>query len=213
MAKSMRNKTNLCAQTEPYNNRGRIHPNQTVIYHQGDEVTGFYRVNSGIVMVYRLLENSQRQIAGFFTQGDYFGLTSGDRYHDTAVTVSTANIMRLTMSDVRNSPELQKEVFEVTCGQLDAAQKLITTLTKKTASEKVATFLTMLAERQHRGGEEFDIRLPMSRLDIADYLGLSIETVSRRLSALRQQKIVTFPNRNTVHICQFSKLEHMARVH
>jgi len=55
-------------------NSGRVHPNQTVIYHQGDEITGFYRVNSGVVMVYRLLEDSQRQIAGFFTQGNYFGL-------------------------------------------------------------------------------------------------------------------------------------------
>lgn len=194
-------------------NSGRVHPNQTVIYHQGDEITGFYRVNSGVVMVYRLLEDSQRQIAGFFTQGDYFGLSAGDIYQDTAVTVMTSNVMRLTMADVNRSPELQKDVFEITCGQLDAAQQLITTLTKKTASEKVATFLTMLAERQNREGEEFDIRLPMSRLDIADYLGLSIETVSRCFTALKKQNVISLPDRNTVHVCRFSQLDNMARVH
>lgn len=192
---------------------GRVHASQTVIYHQGDDITGFYRVNSGVVMVYRLLEDSQRQISGFFTRGDYFGLTAGEAYQDTAVTVTTSNVVRLTIADVRQSPELQKDVFEITCGQLDAAQQLITTLTKKTASEKVATFLTMLAERQHRDGEEFDIRLPMSRLDIADYLGLSIETVSRRLTALKKQNVISLPDRNTVHVCRFSQLEDMARVH
>lgn len=192
---------------------GRVQPNQTVIYHQGDTVQCFYRVNSGVVMVYRLLEDSQRQIAGFFTEGDYFGLGGGAQYQDTAVTVSTSNIVRLTKADLRRSPELQQEVFEMTCGQLDSARDLITTLTKKTASEKIATFLMSLAKRQHRNGEEFDIRLPMSRLDIADYLGLSIETVSRRFTALKKQKIISLPDRNTVHVCQFSKLENMAGLH
>lgn len=192
---------------------GRVHSNQTVIFHQGDEVSGFYRVNSGVVMVYRLLEDSRRQIAGFFTQGDYFGLSAGKHHQDTAVTVTTSNIARLTMADVSRSPQLQKDVFEMTCGQLDAAQQLITTLTKKTASEKVATFLTMLAQRQHRAGEQFEIRLPMSRLDIADYLGLTIETVSRRLTALKKQNVISLPDRNTVRVCQFSELENMSGVH
>ena len=188
---------------------GRVLPNQSVVYHQGDDRNGFYRVNSGVIMVYRLLEDSQRQISGFFTEGDYFGLSAGDQYSDTAVTVSTSNILRLTLADVRRSPTLQKEVFEITWGQLDAAQQLITTLTKKSASEKIATFLIMLAERQHCSGEEFDIRLPMSRLDIADYLSLSIETVSRRLTTLKKQKIISLPDRNTVHIYQFSVLRNM----
>jgi len=192
---------------------GRVLPTQSVVYHQGDDRNGFYRVNSGVIMVYRLLEDSQRQISGFFTEGDYFGLSAGDQYSDTAVTVSTSNIARLTLADMRRSPALQKEVFEITWGQLDAAQELITTLTKKSASEKIATFLIMLAERQHCSGEEFDIRLPMSRLDIADYLGLSIETVSRRLTALKKQKIISLPDRNTVHICQFSVLKNMVGLH
>lgn len=193
--------------------RGRIHPNNMTIYHQGDDVSGFYRVNSGVVMVYRLLENSQRQISGFFTEGDFFGLAAGGQYPDTAVTVSTSNIVCLTMADVRENQELQRDLFAITCGQLDDAQNLITTLTKKTASEKVASFLLMLAERQKRQGEEFDIRLPMSRLDIADYLGLSIETVSRRLTALKSEGVISLPDRNTAHVCQYSKLEAMAGAH
>lgn len=190
--------------------RGRVYPNQTTIYHQGDELNGFFRVNSGVVMVYRLLEDSQRQISGFYTEGDCFGLSADDYYQDTAVTVATSNIVNLTMSDVQKSRNLQNDLFTVTCGQLNAAQVLITTLTKKTASEKVATFLLMQAKCQKRSGEEFDIRLPMSRLDIADYLGLSIETVSRRFTELKSKGVISLPNRNTAHICQLSKLKLLA---
>lgn len=193
-----------------FRSRGRVHPNHTVIYHQGDEVDGFYRVNSGVVMVFRLLDDSQRQISGFYTEGDFFGLSADEHYHDTATTVATSNIVCLTMSDVRQNLELQQELFAITCGQLESAQTLITTLTKKTASEKVATFLLMLAERQKRSGEEFDIRLPMSRLDIADYLGLSIETVSRRLTALKSEGVIALPDRNTARVVKFSRLAAMA---
>jgi len=91
--------------------RGRIYPNQMTIYHQGDPLNGFFRVNSGVVMVYRLLEDSQRQITGFYTEGDCFGLSATESYQDTAVTVATSNIVRLTMSDVRKSKYLQSELL------------------------------------------------------------------------------------------------------
>jgi len=190
--------------------RGRVHPNHTTIYHQGDDVAQFYRVNSGVIMVYRLLENSQRQISGFYTEGDFFGLSPDEKHHDTAVTVATSNITALTMADVRKNLTLQKDLFAITCSQLESAQKLITTLTKKTASEKIASFLLMLAQRQHRSGDNFDIRLPMSRLDIADYLGMTIETVSRRLTALKTEGIITLPDRNTARVCEYSRLKAMA---
>lgn len=190
--------------------RGRIHPDHTTLYHQGDSANDFYRVNSGVVMVYRLLENSQRQISGFYTEGDFFGLSSDGVHHDSAVTVTTSNIVSLTMTDVRHNTDLQRELFETTCGQLESAQNLITTLTKKTASEKVASFLVMLADRQKPSSESFEIRLPMSRLDIADYLGLTIETVSRRLTALKSQGVISLPSRNTAQICQYTRLQSLA---
>jgi CRP/FNR family transcriptional regulator len=190
--------------------RGRIHPDHTVIYHQGDEVEGFFRVNSGVVMVYRLLENSQRQISGFYTEGDFFGMSSDDIHHDTAVTVTTSNIVALTMLDVRANRDLQRALFNTTCSQLEEAQNLITTLTKKTASQKVASFLLMLAERQHHNDENFDIRLPMSRLDIADYLGMTIETVSRRLTAMKREGVIGLPDRHTARVFQFGHLKALA---
>lgn len=176
------------------------------IYHQGDPVTGFYKVQSGVVMVYSLHENSQRQISGFFTKGDFFGLNSGDIHPDTAVTVTTSNIAFLTLTDVQKNPELLQELFTVTCRQLEAAQSLITALTRRSSSEKVAMFLVMLAKNQNCVGNTFDVNLPMTRQDIADYLGVTIETVSRRLTALKNQGVIELPNRNTARILDFEYL-------
>ena len=190
--------------------RGRIHARKSTIYHQGDSGEHFYRVNSGVVMVYRLLEDSQRQISGFYTTGDFFGMTSTDTHADTAITITTANIAALSMTDVSASRDLQRDLFSTTCGQLEAAQKLITTLTKKTASQKVASFLIMLADGTHIKEGDIDVKLPMSRLDIADYLGLSIETVSRRLTEFKTKGVIKLPNRNMAQICELTQLQTMA---
>ena len=190
--------------------RGRVLANRTSIYHQGDDFAGFYRVNSGVVMVFRLLEDSTRQISGFFTAGDFFGFSSGDHHNDNAVCVTTANVARLSMADVRDNADLQRAVFEATCKQIDAAQSHVTTLTRKSAEAKVAGFLLKLAETSNATSEETSINLPMNRLDIADYLGMSIETVSRRLTALKAAGIIQLPNRKTAEIKSVSRLAELA---
>jgi len=193
---------------------GRVMPAKMPLFHQGDDATHFYRVNSGVIMTFRLLEDSQRQITGFCTAGDFFGLSPDETYHDTAMTVATSNVVSLTMKDVRADVELQRELFNRTCSQLEDAQNMMMTLSKKSAGEKVAAFLVMLAKRQKRQAvhdiEEIDISLPMSRLDIADYLGLTIETVSRRLTDLKCKGVIQLPSRHTAHICQLGQLQNMA---
>jgi len=193
---------------------GRVLPAKTPLFHQGDDAAHFYRVNSGVVMIFRLLEDSQRQITGFCTVGDFFGLSPDEIHHDTAVTVATSNIVSLTMADVQADVGLQRELFNRTCSQLEEAQNMMMTLSKKSAGEKVAAFLVMLAKRQGRKvaqyDQEVDIKLPMSRLDIADYLGLTIETVSRRLTDLKSKGVIELPSRHTAHICKFGALQNMA---
>lgn len=189
---------------------GRIHPEKTPLFHQGDTSDLFYKVNSGVVMTFRLLQDSQRQITGFCTAGDFFGMSSDGRHHDTAVTVTTCNILTLTQADIQNSKELQTELFNRTCFQLEEAQDMMMTLTKKSASQKMAAFLLMLANRQQRFGREEDIQLPMSRLDIADFLGMSIETVSRRLTDLKSRGVIGLPSRHAAHIYNMDALESIA---
>jgi CRP-like cAMP-binding protein len=182
------------------------------MYHQGDEVDCIYRVNSGVVMTYRLLQDSQRQITGFATVGDFFGVSSDGVRHDTAVTATTANVARLTIADIAQRETLQDELFKWTCAQLEETQDMMMTLSKKSAAEKVATFLLLLAKRQGRVTGDTHVRLPMSRLDIADYLGMRFETVSRNLSKLKNNGVIGLPNRDTAHIYQMDTLETIAGV-
>ena len=196
------------------NRPGRVLPAKTPIFHQGDSASHIYKVNSGVIMCFRLLEDSQRQITGFYTAGDFFGLTPDETYHNSALTVATSNVVAFTMADVSENKDLQQELFLRTCYQLDEAQKMMMTLSKKTASEKVAAFLVMLAKRRDtsdkKAGQLLDISLPMSRSDIADYLGLTIETVSRRLTDLKSKGVIKLPSRHTAQICEITKLETMA---
>lgn len=193
---------------------GRVLAGKTPLFHQGDTATHIYRVNSGVVMTYRLLEDSQRQITGFHTSGDFIGMSPDGVHHDTAVTVATSNVAGFSISDIASRPELQAELFNRTCYQLEDVQNMMMTLSKKSASEKVAAFLVMLAKRKCRSEkseqDEINISLPMSRLDIADYLGLTIETVSRRLTALKSEGIIELPSRHTANICQLNRLQAMA---
>jgi CRP-like cAMP-binding protein len=191
---------------------GRIHDPKKVLYHQGDEVDGIFKVNSGVVMTYRLFEDSQRQITGFSTEGDFFGISSDGTRHDTAITATTANIAKVSMTEIAQTPDLQAELFKWTCAQLEETRDMMMTLSKKSAAEKVATFLLMLAKRQGCATLDTDIRLPMSRLDIADYLGMRFETVSRNLTKLKSNGVIGLPNRDTAHIFKMDALKTMAGV-
>ena len=214
----MTNQSRIANTNEPHTSdidtlcskHGRVISRQSNIYHQGDKFESFYRVNSGVVMVYRVLDKGLRQISGFYTAGEYFGFPSDHAYGDTAVTVATSNVACLPMSLVSSNPTLQSALFHESCQQLDAAQSLITTLTKKNASEKVAHFLLELSSKTSITDEGFDIKLPMSRLDIADYLGLTIETVSRRLTAFKSKGVISLPNRNTARIQDYKRLIQLA---
>ena len=190
---------------------GRVLPAKTPIYHQGDNFKFIYRVNSGFVMQYRLLKDSRRQITGFCTPGDFFGMSPDDRYHDSAITVSTSNIVEFSRSDVETEPDLAKDLYIGTCFQLEEAQNMLVTLSKKKSGEKVAAFLWMLAQRETRlrGNsveQQFVVDLPISRSDMADYLGLTIETISRRLTDLKHAEIISLPNRHSIQICDLNRL-------
>ncbi|NNE57917.1 MAG: helix-turn-helix domain-containing protein [Hellea sp.] len=193
---------------------GRILPTKTPLYHQGDEYDLIYRVNSGTVMIFRLLEDSSRQITGFCSAGEFFGLSPDQTYHETAITVGTSSISAFSMADISACADLQAELLSQACSRLEDAQNMMMTLTKKSAAEKIAMFLLTLAKRQSRLSDAeqtpIQINLPMSRLDIADYLGLTIETVSRRLSDLKSKGIIELPSRTTARICQVGKIEQLA---
>lgn len=192
----------------------RVYPDKTPIYHQGDNATRIFRVNSGVVMTFRLLEDSRRQITGFCTEGEFFGLSPHGDHMDGAVTVTSAGIQSVSISTLETDAGLRAQIMNHSFRKIEDTQNLMMTLTKTSSEARVAAFLVMLAERRlRRNGtqaEGIEVSLPMSRLDIADYLGLSRETVSRRLNELKSLGLIGLPDTHTAQINRFDGLRRCA---
>jgi len=195
----------------------RVYPDKTPIYHQGDTATRIFRVNSGVVMTFRLLDKGMRQITGFCTEGDFFGLCPDGEHKDNAVTVTSAGVQSVSISALETDAELRTQLLDHSWRKVEDAQDLMMTLTKSSSEARVAAFLVMLAERRGRrsaivADEPIEVRLPMSRLDIADYLGLSRETVSRRLNDFKSLGMIGLPNTHSASIKDYSSLRECAGI-
>jgi CRP-like cAMP-binding protein len=192
----------------------RVYPDKTPIYHQGDSATRIFRVNSGVVMTFRLLEDSRRQITGFCTEGEFFGLSPHGDHMDGAVTVTSAGIQSVSISALETDAGLRAQIMNHSFRKIEDTQNLMMTLTKTSSEARVAAFLVMLAERRLRrqgpNADGLEVSLPMSRLDIADYLGLSRETVSRRLNELKSLGLIGLPDTHTAQINRFDGLRRCA---
>ena len=173
-----------------------------VIFWEGDPATSFYRVVSGAVRICKLMADGRRQVADFFTAGDFVVLDLADTYSFTAEAVVDGVVRlyprRAIWDLVQSDPHFSRHLLALTCHRLMSAQHQMMTLGRKTAEERMATFLSGLAQRQQPCQSR--IELPMSRTDIADYLGLTVETVSRVLTKLKRQGAINLPNTHSVTI-------------
>ena len=161
------------------------------IYAQGDDVEYLYRVVSGAVRTSRFGADGRRQVGDFYYAGDIFGLEAGPDHQFAAEALSDCKVQVMHRSAVRafaGDAELDRAILDATCRELQRVQEHVLLLGRKSAREKVAAFLVGLAGRAAN-----DIEIPMGRQDIADYLGLTIETVSRTLTHLQDEDIVEFP--------------------
>lgn len=170
------------------------------IYTEGDRAAHFYRVVSGAVRTYRLLSDGRRQIDGFHFPGDIFGIEAGDehRLSADAVTGSVLAVHRRSDRDAlaQDAGALARDVVDSMMRALGRAQDHMMLLGRKSAKERIASFLLGLAERLDAAGV---VDLPMSRIDIADHLGLTVESVSRSLTQLERAGIIELPaHRRTV---------------
>jgi CRP/FNR family nitrogen fixation transcriptional regulator len=168
------------------------------IFGDGEQAEYAYKVVSGAVRTYRILADGRRQIGSFYLPGDVFGLEFGDEHAFSAEAVTKTEVLVAKRSALvalaACDSEVARELWTLTGRELARAQEHIVLLIK-TAQERVAAFLLEMAERRPAGDT---IELPMSRQDIADYLGLTIETVSRTLSALENEAAIELPNSRRV---------------
>ena len=160
------------------------------IFREGDPVTHVYQVEAGHVCIYKMLSDGRRQVIDFAYPGDMIALGAINEHCNNAQATTRARVRQLPVSAlrqvIRDDAALGMKLYEAMSLELSAARELLITVSQRTAMERVASFLTALSRRNARnGGEANEFVLPMTRNDIADFLGLTIETVSRTFTKLR----------------------------
>lgn len=165
------------------------------LFLQGDAADAVYNVTSGMLRLYKLLPDGRRQIVGFLLPGDFVGLSLSERYGFSADAIDRVSACRfdrmafVRFVDVKS--HLLRRLHEAATHELTVAQDHMVLLGRRSAEEKVAAFLLSMRERLRRlGGSSVNIPLPMTRQDLADHLGLTLETVSRVVSRLARDRVV-----------------------
>jgi CRP/FNR family transcriptional regulator len=199
--------------------RGRLlsiaHPEQQAagrwLVQPGASADAVFILRAGHAHVARLTHEGKRQILAFLFPGDFFAFTYEQHYAYGAWAATDVALCRLTRRQlealVTATPALERRIRTQVTRQLDSAQELVFTLGRKTAIERVASFLWYLDYRQRklgRPGATTDI--PMSRADIADFLGLTSESVSRSLTRLRRAGLISLPAADQVGILDMPRL-------
>jgi CRP/FNR family nitrogen fixation transcriptional regulator len=160
------------------------------IYGEGEPADFLYKVVSGTARTSKLLADGRRQVGGFYLPGNIFGLEAGEEHAFSAEAITECKVLVIKRSALialaGRDHEIARQLWTLTSGELSRVQGHILLLIKS-AQERVASFLLEMAERVSAGNA---VELPMSRQDIADYLGLTIETVSRTLTHLENASAI-----------------------
>jgi CRP-like cAMP-binding protein len=163
------------------------------IFGENEPADYLYKLISGTVRTYKILSDGRRQIGGFYLPGDVFGLELGDEHTQSAEAMTDAKVLVIKRSALTGlagrDATVARDLYTLTARELRRAQDRLVLLIKS-AQERVASFLLEMAERAPHGDA---IELPMSRQDIGDYLGLTIETVSRTFTALEGLAAINVP--------------------
>lgn len=184
-----------------------------MIFQECDDAVAAFTVTSGVVKQYKLLSDGRRQIIGFHFAGDLIGLPRGATYPATAEAVTDVTLCRFPRKRLSalmdDYPALEKRLLAKVRDELQTAQEQMLLLGRKTAQERIATFLLHLSDRAAPGCLDADGRLTlhMSRGDIADYLGLTTETVSRCFTRLRKAGVIQVDAHGHIAIVGHEHLE------
>ena len=178
------------------------------IYGEREPAEYLYKVISGAVRIYKILADGRRQIQAFHVPGDLFGFEFEDEHSFSAEAISEARILVIKRSAVMalaaRDNNVARQLWALTARELQRVQGHVMLLVK-TAQERVVSFLLEMAGRTPGDAVE----LPMSRQDIADYLGLTIETVSRTLTSLEHEHAIELPNSRRIVLRNRPALQEM----
>ena len=177
------------------------------LFRQGDEFNAIYVVRTGCVKTYTISPDGQTQITGFYTPGEVLGLDGLNTNHHTnyAKTLENTSVCKVPFAQLeklsQEIPSLQRYLFSIMAQEIQTDQKLIMLISKCSADQRIAALLLNISGKlKNRKLSSSSFRLPMSRGDIANYLGLAVETVSRVFSKLQSSKILRAKNKEVTII-------------
>jgi CRP/FNR family transcriptional regulator, anaerobic regulatory protein len=189
-------------QLEDIMRRGRPLKRGEHLYRASDGFESVFAVRSGAVKTYVLSEEGEEQVTGFYMPGEIVGMDGISTAHhmSSAKALETASVCEIPFQRLEELsskiPTLQHHFFSLMSREIQADRELHMLLSKKSADDRIASLLLSLAARQQRRGLSSQrIRLPMSRYDIANYLGLAVETVSRIFTRFQQQGMLAVEGR------------------
>lgn len=185
------------------------------IFDEGEASAHLFNVTKGTIKIYKLLADGRRQVTGFLFAGDFLGLASDSAYAYSAETVTETKVCRFRRGQLdellQRFPQMERRLLVIAGHELAEAQEQMLLLGRKTAKERIASFLLVLSRRAKQAGRSEDpVHVPMSRTDIADYLGLTTETVSRTFTKLKTEGLIQLQPGNMVALSDREGLSEIA---
>ena len=196
--------------------RGRPIQKGDRVYHAGDKFRAVYAVRSGAIKTISNTQDGQEQITGFYLPGEIIGMDglATNSHSNTAIALETSAVCEIPFARLEELsaqiPSLQRRFFQLMSKEITNDQQLITLLSKNNADQRIASLLLSISARNHsRGLSAEEFYLPMSRSDIGNYLGLTIETVSRVVGRLHKTHIIHLDKKH-VNIIDMAALRNLA---
>jgi len=191
----------------------RLYRGKEMVYLEDEPADFAYLVVEGAVRLHRTTPDGRRQLVGFAGPGDWLAVGAGEAYSHTAEALVESRLKPLSRAEfdrrMREDRGFLNEMMKTAASKLREAEEQMILLGQRSALEKVAAFLVGFARRRGVCGRG-EFRLPMDRADIADYLGLTIETVSRKFTQLKVAGLIGLPTPSWVRIRDMSALERIA---
>jgi CRP/FNR family transcriptional regulator len=188
------------------------------LYREGDDFQSVFAVRSGTLKAYKTTDDGREQVTGFYFPGEILGMDgiSNNSHASSAKSLETAAICEIPFSSLEKlslmMPNLQRHFFQLMSREITEDQQLITLLSKNSADERVAALMLSISSRNARRKlSPTQFRLPMSRVDIGNYLGLTVETVSRVFSRMQKLDLLSVDNKE-IEVLDMPGLKNMANL-
>ncbi|MGD2131373.1 MAG: helix-turn-helix domain-containing protein [Maricaulaceae bacterium] len=190
----------------------RFYRAKEMVFLEGEPADFAYQVIEGAVRLLRTTADGRRQLVGFACKGEWLAVGSGPSYSHTAETLTDSRLRAMSRAEMdrrmRNDRVFLSNMMDIAASKLHEAEEQMILLGQRSALQKVAAFLVTIARRLDCRGEE--LYLPMDRADVADYLGLTIETVSRKFTQLKTSGVIALSAPSRVRICHPRALKAIA---